>query len=218
MGIQRTAVALVTAALVASALAGCTEPTPVPPPPTALEIAALREQQAQAWWDSLSTGTTTPDLGVVEELPDEEAFARQTECLDEAQVPGVTVYGPGEWSYNGALGDDATGSEAQVEWWKCVHRFPAEGDFDWMLSWAQTAWLYDFFSERHIPCLRTLGIEVIGFPLRDYFIETSGGYPAWLPYPESMSPTPASSDWVLLAKRCPLPELLHRYGIPGYTD
>ena len=116
MGIQRTGVAVVTVALVATALVGCVEPTPVPPPPTEEEIDAMREEQAQAWWDSLSTGTTMPELGVIEELPNEEAFIRQTECLDEAQVPGVTVYGPGEWSYNGALGDDPTGAEAQVEW------------------------------------------------------------------------------------------------------
>ena len=218
MGIQRTAVAVVTVALAATALVGCVEPAPVPPPPTEEEIAAMREEQAQLWWDSMSTGTTMPDLGVIEVLPNEEAATRQTECLDEAQIPGVTVYGPGEWSYNGALGNDATGSEAQIALWKCAQQYPAEGAFEWMLSQAQTAWLYDFFSERHIPCLRTLGMEVIGFPKRDDFIEDSDGYPAWLPFPEMMRPTPPSSDWMLISKRCPLPELAGRYGIPGYTD
>ena len=217
MSIQRTAVTAVTLVLTATVLAGCVSPTPEPPPPTAEEIKAIRDARAQAWWDSFSTGTTMPDIEVIEMLPGEEAFLRQTECLEAAEVPGVTVYGPGEWTYNGAVGDDTTGLEAQLQYWECVQQFPAEDDFGWMLSPAQTEWLYDFYVARHIPCLRTFGLEVLHFPTREAFLERSDGYPAWLPFPETMRPTPRSSEWTLIAKHCPLPEMVLDYGLPGYT-
>jgi hypothetical protein len=217
MSIQRTVVAAVLA-LVAGALAGCVSPSPEPPPPTPAEIEAMRDAWAQEWWDSLSTGTTMPDVDVIEVLPADDASARLTECLEEASVPGVTVYGPGEWSYNGALGDDATGTEAQVAWWTCAQQYPSDDLFGWMMSADQLEWLYDFFAQRHIPCLHTLGIDVVSFPSRDDFLRISQGSPSWLPFPDVMRPTPASSDWSLIASRCPLPDLLNDFGLPGYPD
>ncbi len=218
MGIQRTAVALVTLTLAVGALAGCVSPTPVPPPPTAEEIAAMREVQAQDWWDSIATGTTMPNVAVVAELPPEEAYIRQTECLDAAALPGVSVGSAGEWTFDDSDLDGPAGIAVQVQWWICGQQYPAVGDFDWMLSPAQLEWLYDFLAERHIPCLRTLGIDVIGFPSREDFLHESNGYPFWLPYPETLNPTPPSSEWVLIAKRCPLPEIMHDYGLPGYNE
>jgi hypothetical protein len=149
-------------------------------------------------------------------VPSDEVSERWTQCLDAARVPGVSVYGPGEWSYNGALGDDAIGTSAQVQWWVCSQQYPQEDEYAWMLSAAQLEWLYDFFAQRHIPCLNTLGIEVDGFPPREEFLEFSRGSPSWLPYPSVMHPTPSSSEWTLIATRCPLPEMIDSLGLPGY--
>jgi hypothetical protein len=132
-------------------------------------------------------------------------------------LPGVTVRGPGEWVYDGSDPEDPTGQRANVQWWICAQQFPADIDLNWMLSPRQLDWLYDFFSERHIPCLRTVGYEPTWFPTREQFID-SGGYPGWLPFPEGLSPVPPSSHWTLLANRCPLPEMVLGYGVPGYTD
>ena len=217
MGIQRAAIAVVTLTLLAGALAGCVSPAPKPQPPTQEEIDALREAQAQSWWDSMSTGTTMPDVKVIEQLPPGEAALQQTECLDEAQIPGVTVYGPGEWGYNGALGDDPEGTAAQMQWFVCTRQYPSEADFDWMLSPSQLEWLYDYFQERYFPCLRSVGFEPVRFPSEASFAQF-GGSPSWIPYDTSVSPIPTPAEWERIAQRCPLPEMLDVYGIPGYTD
>ena len=216
MALQRTAIALAALTL-AAALAGCGSPTPVPPPPTQEELDAAREAQAQSWWDSMSTGTTMPDIDVIEVLPREDAYLRQGECLEEAQLPGVRVSDPGQWSYDGSDPTDPNGDRVMVQWWICAQQFPSTDELDWMRSPRQLDWLYDYFNERYIPCLRSIGIEPVMFPSRREFLN-GNGYPGWLPFPEAMDPTPRSSDWVLIAQRCPLPDMVDDYNLPGYAS
>ena len=216
MGIQRTAIAVVTLTLAETVLAGCVSPAPPPPPPTQEEIDAVIEAQAQIWWDSMATGTTMPDIEIIERLPLEEAIARQTQCLDDANLPGVTVRGPGEWMYD-APQEDPVGNAAQVQWWLCTQLWPAEDNFDWMLSEQQLDWLYSFYLKRFVPCLRVVGFEPVDFPSREVFVEGNGS-PIWIPYEFFVTPTPTPTEWDLIAQRCPLPDMLADYGLPGYTD
>ena len=223
MGIQRATLALATLTVAAGALAACAPPPPGPEPPTPEQIAAVRHEQAQSWWDSLSTGTTMPDVDVIAALPLEKASVQQTECLAAADLPGVRVYGPGAWEFDAAAVDEDAAIATQVQWWTCAQQYPVENDFEWMRSPSQLAWLYDFYGKRYLPCIRSLGIEPLDFPTRDEFLGAdllggNGGFPAWLPYEQTVRPIPTTDEWKQLAQRCPLPDMVHDYGLPGYID
>ena len=214
--VQRAAIAVVTLALAGAVLAGCGSP-PEPAPPTQEQIDAVRASEAQTWWNSMFTDRPMPEVAVIEELPLEDALARQTQCLEEANIPGVTVNGRGEWSYDGELGDDPMGSAAQEQWWICAQQYPAHSDDGWILSPSQLEWLHGYYTERYIPCLRTVGLEPTGFPSRADFL-SNGSYPAWVPHDATVTPIPTPGEWERVADRCPLPEMLQHYGLPGYTD
>jgi hypothetical protein len=200
-------------------LVGCAQPTPVPPPPTADDIAAVREAWAQDWWDSLATGTTMPDVDVIAELPMEKAWAEQSKCLEAAQIPGLTVRGPQEWQFDSSTGDARDAANAQTQWFVCVQQYPVAGDTESILSPAQLDWLYNAYRERYLPCLRSFGVEPMAFPAsRDQFLEGSRGYPAWVPFEGTLSPTMTSEQWQRVAQRCPLPDVLQEFPLPGYPD
>ncbi len=204
-------------AALAVALAGCipavsSKPT-LDPPPTAEQLDAMLAQQSRNWWDAISPGIPMPDVAVIDELPPGAAAAEQSECLDEAGLPGVSVLGPGEWTFSGAAPNDPAYTAAQKQWWICSQQYPAQVG-DYLLTPSQLDWLYDFYVERYQPCLRSFGIEMLGFPSREQFVDESGAV-GWIPYEQSVRPIPTTAEWHLLAKDCPLPDLLDGYRLPG---
>jgi hypothetical protein len=205
-----------TLGLVALGLAACSPPPPPPEPPTAEEIAAVRAEMAQSWWDSMDLDVPMPHVEVIEELPAQQAAARQTQCLEEANLPGVQVDGPGTWSFGGSNSDDVGFVDVQTLWWVCAQQYPSTDETEFLLSASELAWLYDFYVQRYEPCVATLGIELLDLPPREYFLSETGGYPAWVPYEQSLRPVPTADDWQVLAQRCPLPDMLAAYGLPGY--
>ena len=209
--------ALVAAVLAATVLlAGCV-PTPERPrPATEEEIAALHEEQARGWWDSIAPGTPMPEVAVIEELPAEDAYVRQTQCLDEAGLPGVTVGTAGQWTYSGDAGpDDEAYTIVMQQMWICTQQYRAAGEDDYVLSQSELAWLHDFYVKRYLPCIASFGFEAITFPSRQTFVGEAAGYPSWVPHDYSVNPAPSSQEWRMLASKCPLPQLLEPYGLPG---
>ena len=224
MGIQRfssarVVLAFAVALLGVATLAGCApSASPRPAPPTADEIAAMHEEQARFWWDSLNTGQPMPDVAVIEVLPGEEAFVRQTECLREADLPGVTVGSAGEWRFENTVDpveDDPAYQLVQQRWWVCSQQFPSADDDDWLMSSRELEWLHGFYAKRYLPCLASLGFEPVEFPSRDSFVEEANGYASWIPHDFSVTPTPTPQQWDKIAVRCPLPYLLAEYELPG---
>ena len=206
-------VAVVSVAL----LAGCAHSPESPRPATAEEIEALQEEQAREWWESFAGYKPMPEVEVIEALPPNEAFPRQTECLREAEIPGVTFSDDGQWTYEGE--PSATNPmflPVQEQYWICTQQFPAAGDADFILSESELAWLYDFYLTRYRPCLSSLGFQAVGFPGRETFVGDGAGYPSWIPYDYSISPVPTPGQWRLIAERCPMPELLEVYDLPPF--
>ena len=212
--------AVVAVALAAAALlAGCMPSPERPQPATEEEIAALRQAEAIAWWDSFGTGTPMPDVAVIEELPPQEAYERQAQCIGEAALPGVTVGTAGEWSYDGDAGpNDEEYMLVMQQQWICSQQFPSADQDDYVLSQSELAWLHDFYVKRYVPCLASFGYEATYFPNREQFVGEAAGYPAWMPHDYSVSPAPTSHEWRMLASKCPLPNLLDPYDLPAMTS
>ena len=209
---------IVVAALAAvTVLAGCMPAPERPQPATEEEIEALQQEQARVWWQGIAQGKPMPEVAVVEELPAEEAYERQTQCLDEAALPGVTVGTAGQWTYSGDAGpDDEEYLVVQQQYWICTQQFPAAVEDEFVLSRSELAWLYDYYVQRYEPCLASLGFEATAFPSRQTFVgEEAAGYPSWVPHDFSVIPVPTLQEWRLLAAKCPLPYLLEPYDLPG---
>ena len=204
-------------AVVVVMLAGCS-PSPGPPrPATAEEIQALREAQARNWWDTFADGAPMPVVEVIEVLPAEESYERQLQCITDAAIPGVTVMDGGGVHYEGDGGyDDPWPLALEQQYWLCAQQYPVGGEDEYILSTSELAWLYDFYLKRYQPCLGSLGFEFLDFPEREQFIGDAAGYPAWVPHDYSVAPVPTRDQWTLIAERCPLPELLDRYELPGF--
>ena len=204
---------------VVTAAGGCMPSPERPQPATEEEIEALRDEQAREWWDSLATGEPMPEVAVVEELPAEEAYERQTQCLDEAALPGVTVGSAGEWTYAGETGpEDETFVLVQRQFWVCAQQFPAAGEDDFVLSVSELAWLHDYYVKRYLPCLESFGFEATAFPSRPTFVGEAAGYPSWIPHDFSVDPVPTLQEWRVIASKCPLPDLLDPYNLPGMSS
>lgn len=208
-------------AMAVAVLVGCASAPEPPRPATPEQIAALHEQQARDWWDSVSGGAPMPEVDVIEELPPEESYARQNECLQDADIPGVTVTDDGGWSFEGDVDgeidfEDPLFLQMQQQSWICAQQFPPSGEDAYVLSASELAWLHDFYVQRHRPCLASLGFEAIDFPGREQFVVDEVGYPPWVPHDYSVSPIPTRMEWALLAERCPLPSLLDPYSLPGF--
>jgi hypothetical protein len=217
MGIQRAALAVGASVAVLATLAGCASAAPpLPEPATAAEIEALRNEQARMWWDSMASGEPMPEIDVIEVMPPDEAFMRQTECLAEANLPGVSVGSEGEWHYSGSAEfNDPDFMVVQQQFWACAQQYPSSGDRDHVLSQSELGWLHDYYAKRYLPCLASLGFESLAFPSRRTFIGEGAGYASWVPHDFSVIPVPTAQQWAMLAERCPLPYLLDGYGLPG---
>ena len=214
MSIARWAPAIGATAVVAAMLAGCTPPPEPPRPATAEEIQALRDERAREGWDTVADGAPMPVVEVIEELPPEEAYERQLQCMEDAAIPGVSVVEGGGLTWPE---DEDVSRVVEQQYWICSQQYPAAGDDKYVLSQSELEWLYDFFERRYRPCLGSLGFELVDFPQHERFVGDTAGFPAWIPYDRSVSPPPSPNQWTLIAERCPLPSMLGVYELPGYT-
>ena len=178
---------------------------------TADEVAAVREAEAVSWWEAQFPGRDMPQVDVIEEVADEERMARMSECLEEAAIPGVTVLGPGEWTFNYVASDDTAGHSAQEMWWICAKQYPVRLADTVMMSDRQLEWLFDFYDTRYRPCLAFHGFEALDFPDRHTFLHDSIGFPMWYPMDQRLSPVPTPAEWRILAMQCPVPDILEPY-------
>ncbi len=199
-------------AIVAALLSGCMPAAPTGPPQlTPEDVTAVRQAEARAWWEGMFPGREMPLIEVVEEMPSEDRMARVTECLEDAAIPGVTIRGVGEWTFDELSPSEATELAALEHWWMCAMQYPVRLADTVMMSERQLDWIYDFYVERYQPCLASFGFGLFGLPTKEDFLRDSIGYPVWYPYQEWISPIPTAPEWELLAQRCPVPEILEPY-------
>ncbi len=208
------------AAVVAVALlAGCVSVPEPPAPPTRQELEQLRAEEARYWWNVFGDGEPMPEITVIEVLPPEEAYARQAECFDDAQLPGVTVHSAGGWTYEGPV-EEGQGVPDAIErqWWLCSQQYPMDYAESGVMSESELAWLYDFYLNRYRPCVASMGFAMNGLPSRAEFVGEGLGYVSWFPYDDTIYPAPTRAEWRMIAQRCPLPSMLEPLVLPAYDD
>lgn len=105
-----------------------------------------------------------------------------------------------------------TAPDRDLVQWLCFKRYPVSPDspdLDFILNKAQADYLYDYYVERLIPCLESIGMTVGEAPRRVEFTRLPYGALGWSPY-LVMSPQPrADDDWQWVISQC---------GTPPYAD
>lgn len=186
-------------AIAASALllAGCTQ---APPPPAGLDpatVQAIINQQNADWWTSMFPDAQQPVIDPIETTTVTTVDAAIQNCMLSA-IPGTFPAATGGNMYI----DPAVSKRALFV---CSLQYPLDLSDPvalGYLSQAQLLYLYDYYSERLVPCLTFIGFSFSERPsLRSYL---SGGAGYWMPYYD-MRPIPTADQWSAIDLRCPPP-------------
>jgi hypothetical protein len=189
-------------------VAGCAA-DPVPPGPDEAEIRAQLAQLQQEYWKSVAPNEPMPVIEPLEYVPDYRAQSvAVASCLAALELPGVTVYPDGTWTFSVQDVDGPALEAIDRAQWTCSQRYPidpASPDLEYFLSDEQAAYLYDYYVARLIPCLEEEGHTIMGMPTREQFLTGPNfGWP-WSPY-LALFPTPTSHQaWDRLDAVCPRP-------------
>ena len=165
----RLRMAGVVAAVVASAVlvAGCAEQRSAPPSGlTAEELARYHDYTGRELWEY--TGLPDSMRPVVEPkfVEVEEWSERLEDCGDTAPIAT-------------AAGQQA----AVITEYRCRMSYQLSGEVLGLLNGAQLDYLYDYYQDTLVPCLRVRGVEIPEILTRDEAVDVGrfGAFP-WNPY------------------------------------
>ena len=198
-------------AIMASAalLTGCAPHTELPAPLTQQQLDAIVAADNDARWSFLfadRTDVVRPQVQRIDYVTPQKAEAIYKNCLSSTGVDLDYVFGFGNYT------SDPTGlTAAYLAYYTCVAEYPIDPRAIGYLSAAQLDYMYDYFTERLAPCLRSLGYHVDPAPPRSAFAGTSFNGSAWDPY-DDVHPVPGKYSWALIDEQCP-PLPAQTYGL-----
>lgn len=205
-------------ALAASALllAGCAATPVVPPGITTEEFEAIIDQQNAGWWESIAPGEPRPVIEPIEYLQLGEESALVQQCILDANIDGVTESPGGSINFNYDPADPKSNNAFDRANYICAMQYPYDRSDPAAMGYfseAQLGYLYDYFAERSVPCLRMLGYSVSDPPDRQQFVDKFYVNGWWMPYYE-LTPGMDERGWQQVQLHCPAPALIGEWYRP----
>jgi hypothetical protein len=194
--------AVVVAALCAL-LVGCSgSTTPDPASITAAQRKAATDADLTMRWDQVAPGNPTYPRPTV-------AIIRYTNYLDEGPVLAVCMRKAGypkvSWTLAGGIVDTDVKPvdrfPVEVAIYTCEAKYPADPLELGYLSDAQEEYLYTYWSDETVPCLRAHGAVVADLPPVGQFGEGYEDVGALNPFSNAKTPTGVTQSYLLTA--CP---------------
>lgn len=189
---KRLAVALV----LLVGLTGCVQSRQLPPAPTAEELGVLDARVRDIQWQYLGFTPDSPQpavtfLGYVDP---EETTETYVECMVDA---GFVDYDPF------ASGNGTADVNETLALFVCISERPLEPRYYNLFTTRQLEFLYDYYQESVIPCLRGAGIEIGTIPTREQFTTPlrGGGTYLWSPWQRSADISPQT--FMSVSLHCP---------------
>lgn len=194
--------ALLVAALVVVALAGCTAP-PLNTPPKGLTQAEAEQRVADGlklWWTlTAPRDEPMPAAEPIEYVDPADGIDKSLVCFTEKTgVPSAT-YNLRNGYWDGPDGDRLTDGQNRALF-ICNLQYPydlSDPAAAGMYTADERAWAWNYQHTRLVPCL-----QLMGYPVKnrdDGYITST---PWWNPYDE-LTPTPSAEEWELIDARCP---------------
>ena len=180
---------LLAAAVLALALAGCTQ-VAEPPEPTDAELDAyIQQYQDQQWYAYGSPQMERPEL--------QSVLVTSGNYTDVACGTGVSVV----IEVNTGAVSVTTLPSSETALYECnTAQIPYPTNLGYYTP-AQLGAVYDYFRDSLVPCLQAQGLHIAVAPTRDEFAGVAGSIP-WDPYFELGADLPPSRAQ-LIRQQCP---------------
>ena len=188
-------------------LAGCASTRAEPPAPTVDELEQFTQHAVLTHFGTDAAQARRPgaDAAEVEIVEPTGIDVSYVECLNKAGFTGYYV------AYFGTIVlSNPQGSTVEQR----LQRSSCQFDYAWalastsMLTRAERDYLYDYYQERLVPCLRTAGFSIERPPSRKSFVDDWLQPVWWSPY-DAMRPAASTQEWTALHVECPaLPPVL----------
>jgi hypothetical protein len=160
-------------------LAGCSAVVTTPPEPTPSDFDDLLQQRLDVVWKKTKLDDAhRPPIAagpILSQFAAGHAFSR---CM---QSLGWPEYFSHDTGYGYRALQLATSDEERLNWYECFAAYPVDGEFGFA-SVAQYDYIYDYYRDSLIPCLRSHGYLVSRAPDRLEFRTT------WFDWSDPLSP------------------------------
>jgi hypothetical protein len=162
--VKRAGVGILLLAALSVLLVGCTAPPPDPASITAAQRRAATEADLAMRWDQVSRnhpGYPRPKASIVEYVNYLDEGPVLVACMRRSGYPHVT------WSLSGGIVDADKAPDRfrlDVAIYLCEARYPEDPLELGYLSDAQEEYLYSYWSNETVPCLRSHGAVVANLP------------------------------------------------------
>jgi hypothetical protein len=183
-------------------LAGCTAATPNPPSISAAQRKAATEADLNERWAQVLPGNptyarpTVPIIRYVNYLEEGPVLAK---CMHQAGYPHVA------WSLKGGIVDTDVKPvdrfPVEVAIYICEAQYPSDPLELGYLSDAQQKYLYQYWNDETVPCLRSHGVILKNLPPVSQFGEGYEDVAALNPFDRSTPPVGVTEAYLLTA--CP---------------
>ncbi|CAN5262315.1 hypothetical protein BH11ACT4_BH11ACT4_13870 [soil metagenome] len=189
-------------AVAASLLLGGCAAAPLPAGLTAAEAHKIVDDNNRRWWTSMFPTEPMPVVEPIRTVSVGESGVAVNECVQAAGLVGVTEDKNGGFSVSSTTMTAQNALHRQL--FVCSLEYPndlSHPEQSGYLSRAQLDYLWDYYTQRLVPCLELLGYDVPAHQGRETFL--SGGASRWLPYFD-LSPEPAAAEqWQAIDYHCP---------------
>jgi hypothetical protein len=183
-------------------LPGCTAEAPAPAGITAAQRKAATEADLKVRWEQVEPGNptylrpTVPIIRYVNYLDEGPVLAT---CMHKAGYPHVA------WTLNGGIVDTDVKPvdrfPVEVAIYTCEAQYPSDPLELGYLSDAQQKYLYEYWSNQTVPCLRSHGAIVSDLPPVGQFGEGYEDVAAFNPFTHATLPHGITQSYLLTA--CP---------------
>ena len=161
------------------ALSGCSAVVATPPDPTPADFDDLLQQRLDVVWKKTKLDDTLrPPIAagpILSQFAAGHAFSR---CMQSLGWPDYFSHDTG---YGYRALQLATSDEERLNWYECFAAYPVDGELGFA-SIAQYDYVYDYYRDSLIPCLRNYGYLLLRAPDRLEFRTT------WFDWSDPLSP------------------------------
>jgi hypothetical protein len=183
-------------------LTACTTPAPTLPSITAAQRKAATNADLAERWKQVLPGNPTyprPKVAIVRYVNYLEEGTVLAECMHRAGYPHVA------WSLKGGIIDTDVKPvdrfPVEVAIYICEAQYPSDPLELGYLSDAQQKYLYDYWSDETVPCLRAHGATIPDLPAVGQFGEGYTDVSALNPYDHAKLPDGVTQSYLFTA--CP---------------
>ncbi|MDZ4046062.1 MAG: hypothetical protein U1E32_09830 [Rhodoglobus sp.] len=194
---------LALAPLLATALCACSLYQPLPEPLSSEEVQAIVDEERRLYWDHIAPGEPFPDVDIVQTVDADTGWTFAVACVEEQNIPGVTISGGGIATDGGAVAQ-----EVERAIFLCNSAYPVDysspSDLGYF-SRAQLEYLWTYFASYLVPCLRAHGWDPGELPAQGSFVNAP--YITWSPYSELARQPVSAHEWRGMDLECAPPPI-----------